>query len=107
MTIRELDTDLFPIAGTPLQISDAEPDVVPSEDGTVEADGEALEEGDTYTVTAYVPEPTPDQMRAAYNGPPERAAAGTRRCSCRPRRLRGLPVRHDGSDPRVAVCAGC
>jgi transglutaminase-like putative cysteine protease len=65
VTIRELDTDLFPVAGTPLQITGADPEAVPSEDGTMEVDGEPLEEGDSYTVAAYVPEPTPDQMRAA------------------------------------------
>jgi transglutaminase-like putative cysteine protease len=65
VTIRELDTALFPVAGTPLRISDAEPEARPSEDGTMEVVGEPLEEGDTYNVLAYVPEPTPDQMRAA------------------------------------------
>jgi protein-glutamine gamma-glutamyltransferase len=65
VTIRDLDTNLFPVAGTALQISGADPVVVPSEDGTVEALGESLDEGDTYTVEAYVPDPTPAQMRAA------------------------------------------
>ena len=63
VTIRDLDTDLFPIAGTALEITGADPVVLTSEDGTVEALGEPLEEGDTYTVEAYVPEPTPTEMR--------------------------------------------
>jgi transglutaminase-like putative cysteine protease len=65
VTIRDLDTNLFPIAGTAIQVSGADPVVVPSEDGTIEALGESLDEGDTYSVRAYVPEPTPGQMRAA------------------------------------------
>ena len=65
VTIRGLETDLFPIAGTAVEIKGADPVVVPSEDGTVEAVGESLEEGDSYEVTAYVPNPTPEQMRAA------------------------------------------
>jgi transglutaminase-like putative cysteine protease len=68
VTIRDLDTDLFPVAGTALQIRGADPVALPSEDGTVEALLEPLEEGDSYTVEAYVPEPTPGQMREA---PPE------------------------------------
>ena len=48
VTIRDLDTDLFPIAGTALQITGADPVIVPSEDGTVEALGESLDEGDSY-----------------------------------------------------------
>jgi hypothetical protein len=43
---------------------------VPSEDGTVEAVGESLDEGDSYAVDAYVPEPTPSDMRAAPPGVP-------------------------------------
>jgi transglutaminase-like putative cysteine protease len=70
VTIRELDSDLFPVAGTPLRISDADPEAVLNEDGTMEVSSEPLEEGDTYTVDAYVPEPTPGEMRAAYDGIP-------------------------------------
>ena len=66
VTIRDLDTDLIPIAGTALQITGADPVVVPSSDGTVEALGESLDEGDTYFVEAYVPEPTPEEMRVAF-----------------------------------------
>jgi transglutaminase-like putative cysteine protease len=65
VTIRDLDTNLFPIAGTALEIRGADPVVLPSEDGTVEAVGESIDEGDSYTVEAYVPEPTPEEMRHA------------------------------------------
>ncbi len=65
VTIRDLDTNLFPITGTALQITGADPVIVPSEDGTLEALGESLDEGDSYDVEAYVPEPTPGEMRAA------------------------------------------
>ena len=65
VTIRDLDTEAFPIAGTALQIRGADPVAVPSEDGTVEAVGDSLDEGDSYAVDAYVPEPSPEEMRAA------------------------------------------
>ena len=64
VTIRDLDTDLFAIAGTALSI-DADPLAVYSDEGTVEAAGESLDEGESYSVQAYVPAPTPDEMRAA------------------------------------------
>ena len=64
VTIRDLDTNLFPIAGTALEI-DADPVAVFSDEGTVEAAGESLEEGDSYSVHAYVPDPTPAAMRGA------------------------------------------
>ncbi len=65
VTIRDLDTNLFPIAGTALQVRGAEPVILPYYDGTLEALGESLDEGDSYTVEAYVPSPTPGEMRAA------------------------------------------
>ena len=64
VTIRDLDTDLFAIAGTALSI-DADPVAIYSDEGTVEAAGESLDEGENYSVRAYVPAPTPDEMRAA------------------------------------------
>ena len=70
VTIRDLDTNLLPIAGTALQVRGAEPVIVPSEDGTLEALGESLDEGDSYEVEAYVPEPTPGEMRAALTDVP-------------------------------------
>jgi len=65
VTIRDLDSALFPVAGTALQIRGADPVAVPFEDGTVEAAGESLDEGESYSVDAYVPDPTPAEMRAA------------------------------------------
>jgi transglutaminase-like putative cysteine protease len=77
VTIRDLDTSLFPIAGTALQIRGADPVIVPSEDGTLEALGESLDEGDSYQVEAYVPEPTPGQMRAGATDVPFALASYT------------------------------
>jgi transglutaminase-like putative cysteine protease len=71
VTIRDLDTDLFPVAGTALAITGADPVVVPSEDGTMAAIATSLEEGDSYSVDAYVPNPTPDQMRNTPQPPGE------------------------------------
>jgi serine phosphatase RsbU (regulator of sigma subunit) len=65
VTIADLDTDVIPIAGTALQITGVDSGVLPTEDGTVEALEERPEEGDTYFVKAYVPDPTPLEMRAA------------------------------------------
>jgi transglutaminase-like putative cysteine protease len=65
VTIRDLDTNLFPIAGTSIDITGEDTNVVLSEDGTVETSVGSLDEGDSYGVEAYVPDPTPDAMRAA------------------------------------------
>ncbi len=69
VTISDLDTDVVPIAGTALRVNGLDGDVLPNEDGTVEA-VERPDEGDTYFVEAYVPEPTPRQMREAPPGEP-------------------------------------
>ena len=71
VTIRDLDTDLFPIAGTALRIEGADPVIVADDDGTISAVGESLDKGDSYEVEAYVPQPTPAQMRAAPTVPGE------------------------------------
>jgi transglutaminase-like putative cysteine protease len=65
VTISDLDTDVIPIAGTALEINGVDSGVLPTEDGTVEALEARPEEGDTYFVKAYVPEPTPAEMREA------------------------------------------
>ncbi len=44
-------------------------------DGTAVSDGEPVGEGDTYAIQAYVPDPSPEQMRAA----PERYPAALSR----------------------------
>ena len=77
VTIRDLDTSLLPVAGTALRIRGADPVIVPSEDGTLEALGESLDEGETYQVEAYVPEPTPGQMRAGSTDVPFALASYT------------------------------
>jgi transglutaminase-like putative cysteine protease len=70
VTISDLDTDVVPIAGTAIEVNGVDGDILPNEDGTIEAVAERPEEGDTYFVEAYVPEPTPRQMRAAPPGVP-------------------------------------
>ena len=105
VTIRDLDTDLFPIAGTALQITGADPVALPSEDGTVEALGESLDEGDSYSVDAYVPQPTPSEMRVAPDTVPNALLSYTRADGLGPayapmrdlaRRLaRGQPTTYD------------
>lgn len=70
VTISDLDTDVIPLAGTALEIHGVDGGFLPNEDGTIEAVAERPEEGDTYFVKAYVPEPTPHQMRAAPPGVP-------------------------------------
>jgi hypothetical protein len=65
VTIRDLDTDLMPSAGTALEVRGADPVVVPSVDGTLAATVDSLDAGDSYEVRAFVPDPSPRQMRAA------------------------------------------
>jgi protein-glutamine gamma-glutamyltransferase len=66
-TVRSLSTDLLVAAGTPYSIEGAGL-VSTAGDGTTRiADGE-LEEGDSYTVSTYAPNPTPAQMRGAPDG---------------------------------------
>lgn len=65
VTIRDLDTRLFPIAGTAISITGSDTTIVETEDGTVETTAGDLDEGDSYEVEAYVPDPRPEQMRAA------------------------------------------
>jgi protein-glutamine gamma-glutamyltransferase len=52
-------------AGTPFRISADAGDTTTSADGTTTAVGHELRDGEHYSVTAYVPQPTPAQMRAA------------------------------------------
>ena len=64
-TVRELRSDLLIGAGT---FFDTEGDVgvtVVSGDGTVRLVDNPLEEGDSYTVRAYVPDPSAERMRQA------------------------------------------
>lgn len=64
-TVRELRSDLLIGAGT---FFDTEGDIggtVVSGDGTVRLIDKPLQEGDSYTIRAYVPDPSAEQMRAA------------------------------------------
>ena len=64
-TVRDLRSDLLIGAGT---FFDTEGDIgstLPSGDGTVRLVDDPLEKGDSYSIRAYVPDPSQDQMRAA------------------------------------------
>jgi transglutaminase-like putative cysteine protease len=105
VTIRDLRSNQIPVAGTALQVTGLESSVVPSEDGTFEVLEDAPEEGDTYSVEAYVPEPTPEEMRAAFTEVPNAVVGYTElgplppaydRVAALARRLaRGQPTTYD------------
>jgi protein-glutamine gamma-glutamyltransferase len=61
VTVRSLTSELVVGAGTTYEVDDAR--VAYSVDGTTRLLGDALEEGDSYTVHAYAPDPSRDQMR--------------------------------------------
>jgi protein-glutamine gamma-glutamyltransferase len=63
-TVRSLSTDLLVAAGTPYIISGAGL-VTTASDGTTRIADQRLEDGDSYTVKTYAPNPTPAQMRGA------------------------------------------
>jgi hypothetical protein len=66
-TVRSLSTDFVVGAGLVRDIEGVR--AIPSADGTARlAPGRQLEEGDSYTVTAYAPNPTKAQMRGAPLG---------------------------------------
>jgi len=65
-TVRSLSTNLLVGAGTPYRIEDAGPYATAS-DGTTRIAGR-LEEGASYTVNTYAPNPTAKQMRGAPPG---------------------------------------
>jgi protein-glutamine gamma-glutamyltransferase len=60
VTVRSLTTDLVLSAGTIYRAEGV--DYVPSADGTARVQGDPLEEGETYTVRAYAPDPSAGQM---------------------------------------------
>jgi transglutaminase-like putative cysteine protease len=66
-TVRSLSTDLLVAAGTPYLIEGAGL-VSTASDGTTRIADKQLEEGATYTVKTYAPNPTPAQMRGAPDG---------------------------------------
>lgn len=63
-TVRSLSTTLVVAAGTPYLIDGAGLAATAS-DGTTRIADKPLEEGDSYTVKTYAPNPTPTQMRGA------------------------------------------
>jgi protein-glutamine gamma-glutamyltransferase len=71
VTVRALRTDFVVGAGNPIGPPSGVSGVIGSEDGTfVKFDG-PLERGDSYTVEAYTPDPTADQLRAVPDGYPD------------------------------------
>ncbi|MEA2401465.1 MAG: protein-glutamine gamma-glutamyltransferase [Thermoleophilaceae bacterium] len=66
-TVRSLSTNLLVAAGTPY-LFDGAGLVSTSSDGTTRLADKRLEEGDSYTVKTYSPDPTPAQMRGAPDG---------------------------------------
>jgi len=63
-TIRGLRSNVIVGAGTALNVDSSKVTVAAS-DGTTQVVDAPLSRGDTYTVTAYVPEPTVDELRRA------------------------------------------
>ncbi|MEA2420669.1 MAG: protein-glutamine gamma-glutamyltransferase [Thermoleophilaceae bacterium] len=66
-TVRSLSTNLVVAAGTPYLIDGAGLASTAS-DGTTRIADQPLKQGDSYEVKAYVPNPTPAQMRGAPDG---------------------------------------
>ena len=74
--LRALSSDV--VIGTGLTESiDGLSGTLASGDGTLSHVGEPLERGDKYTVVAYVPQPTPDQLREAPAASSERRFNGS------------------------------
>jgi transglutaminase-like putative cysteine protease len=74
ITVRALRSDFLVAAGAPFSITGAGATTT-SADGTVMRLERPLHRGDSYTVRAYVPDPSPAQMRAAR--PREEALSGS------------------------------
>jgi transglutaminase-like putative cysteine protease len=65
VSVRELRSDLVIGAGTILGSSGDVGGYAESSDGTARIVGNPLQEGDTYSVSAYVPDPSANRMKAA------------------------------------------
>ncbi|HEX2232178.1 MAG TPA: transglutaminase domain-containing protein [Thermoleophilaceae bacterium] len=65
-TVRSLTSSFVVGAGVTLSVDGV--DAVPTADGTAEIFNDVLEQGDSYTVRAYVPQPTPAQLAGAPEG---------------------------------------
>ena len=64
-SVRRLKTDVVIGAGTTFSVHSADKITSDQADGTVRVVDPPLEEGDSYTVDSYIPDPTAGQMRAA------------------------------------------
>ena len=69
-TVRSLSSDLVVGAGTTYLVRGVGSPASTGSDGTIRLVGDRLEEGDSYTVNAYVPTPSAKQMRASPEGLP-------------------------------------
>jgi protein-glutamine gamma-glutamyltransferase len=63
-TVRGLSSQLVVAAGTPLAVKGLT-DVAPIQGGLALPPDNPLSEGDSYAIRAYIPDPTPEQMRRA------------------------------------------
>jgi protein-glutamine gamma-glutamyltransferase len=78
ITIGPLESDLVIGAGAVGPVDGTEDGVLARTDGTLVSDGEPLEEGDSYSFLAYVPDPSPNQLRNASTEYPGDLAPYTR-----------------------------
>ena len=82
--LRALTSDFVIGAGITRSV-DGEGGSLPSADGTLTHVGPPLERGDTYSIVAYVPQPSVEQLRRAPAARPTRTSTRRRRSSaCRP-----------------------
>jgi transglutaminase-like putative cysteine protease len=65
VSVRSLRTDFVIAAGTPFEITGVGEPLLGSADGTVSSLDDPLRSGDTYTVEAYVPDPSAERLRRA------------------------------------------
>jgi protein-glutamine gamma-glutamyltransferase len=77
VTVGDLDSEVVVGAGTPIRVQGLGA-VAAAADGTTVAREGPLGKGDAYFVTAYVPDPTAEEMRAAAQGYPSDLARYTR-----------------------------
>jgi transglutaminase-like putative cysteine protease len=101
VSLSRLETEDLVGSGTTLEVTDATQDVEPGlVPGQWEAsDGKALSNGDSYTVLAHVPAPTPQQLNAATVGRDPRRGVSL---------LMDVDVRPDaiGATPRLPAIGG-
>jgi len=78
VTVRALRTDFVVVAGTPFELSGVGEQLLGSADGTVRSLDDPLRRGDSYTVEAYVPDPSSRRLRAADIDYPQALSRYTR-----------------------------